>query len=157
MAIDKYNWVLIVFGYCLATRLYQCHAHAALNGTLSRIDGGSKNDSSVDNNSEGHYNPFGPLVLCSFLPMEFIECEEPVNINGNKTRDETVTSGCYKYGGSYRYEDVEKAKVQCHVLPDIECYGSRHFTRDGFPCVKYVYELFNYSILILSFILQEKM
>ena len=40
--------------------------------------------------------------------------------------------------GGQRYEDVEKTKVECTVLPGIECYGERKFLRDGFPCVKYM-------------------
>lgn len=43
----------------------------------------------------------------------------------------------FQYGGSYRYEDVDKTKVQCMVLPGIECYGPKTFSREGFPCVKY--------------------
>lgn len=47
--------------------------------------------------------------------------------------------------GGQRYEDVEKTKVECTVLPGIECYGDRKFLRDGFPCIKYVFsaELFH--------------
>lgn len=44
----------------------------------------------------------------------------------------------FQYGGSYRYEDVDKAKAQCIVLPGIECHGPRQFYKEGFPCVKYV-------------------
>ncbi len=40
--------------------------------------------------------------------------------------------------GGQRYEDVEKTKVECFVLPGIECYGDRKFLRDGVPCIKYV-------------------
>lgn len=43
----------------------------------------------------------------------------------------------FQYGGSYRYEDVEKTTVQCMVLPGIECHGNRKFNKKGFPCVKY--------------------
>ncbi|KAG8325815.1 TM2 domain-containing protein 2 [Homalodisca vitripennis] len=54
--------------------------------------------------------------------------------------------------GSFRYEDVERTKVQCVVLPGIECYGSRTFYKDGFPCVKYGGHYFvttlMYSILL---------
>lgn len=56
-----------------------------------------------------------------------------------------------KFGGA-RYEDVEKTKVQCKVLPDIECYGPRKFLRDGVPCVRYTGHFFTttllYSILL---------
>ncbi|XP_046143216.1 TM2 domain-containing protein 2 amaretto [Osmia lignaria lignaria] len=97
------------------------------------------------------YRPNGPLVLCKFLPKEFIECEEPIDHKGNKTAKEETGFGCVKFGGS-RYEDVEKTKVSCTVLPDIECYGQRTFTREGVPCIKYSDHYFAttllYSILL---------
>lgn len=38
---------------------------------------------------EEKYYPLGPKVFCSFLPDEFIECQDPVDHKGNKTaRDE---------------------------------------------------------------------
>ncbi|KOC59469.1 TM2 domain-containing protein [Habropoda laboriosa] len=98
------------------------------------------------------YRPEGPLVLCKFLPKEFIECEEPIDHKGNKTaKDEKDGFGCVKFGGSW-YEDVEKAKVSCTVLPYIECYGPKTFTREGVPCIKYSDHYFAttllYSILL---------
>lgn len=41
----------------------------------------------------------------------------------------------FQYGG-LKYEDVERTKAQCKVLPGIECHGNRTFFRDGVPCVK---------------------
>jgi len=38
--------------------------------------------------------------------------------------------------GGQQYEDVEKTKVYCTVLPGIECFGERKFLKDGFPCLK---------------------
>ncbi|KAI4490070.1 hypothetical protein M0804_004252 [Polistes exclamans] len=97
------------------------------------------------------YKPLGPLVLCKFLPKEFIECEDPVDHKGNKTAKEETGFGCVKFGGS-RYEDVEKTKVFCTVLPDIECFGPRTFFRKGVPCIKYSEHFFVttllYSILL---------
>ncbi|XP_076300857.1 uncharacterized protein LOC143219010 isoform X2 [Lasioglossum baleicum] len=97
------------------------------------------------------YRPEGPLVLCKFLPKEFIECEEPIDHKGNKTAKEETGFGCVKFGGS-RYEDVEKTKVSCTVLPDIECYGQRTFFHEGVPCIKYSDHYFAttllYSILL---------
>lgn len=29
-------------------------------------------------------------------PMEFIECDDPTDLKGNKTRDDNVLDGCYK-------------------------------------------------------------
>lgn len=58
---------------------------------------------------------------------------------------------CLQFGGS-RYEDVEKTKVSCTVLEDIECYGPRTFFREGIPCIKYSDHYFVttllYSILL---------
>ncbi|XP_076758526.1 TM2 domain-containing protein 2 amaretto [Xylocopa sonorina] len=97
------------------------------------------------------YRPEGPLVMCKFLPKEFIECDEPIDLFGNKTAKEEIGFGCAKFGGS-RYEDVEKAKVSCTVLPYIECFGPRTFSRDGVPCIKYSDHYFTttllYSILL---------
>lgn len=57
----------------------------------------------------------------------------------------------FQFGGS-RYEDVEKTKVSCTVLPDIECFGSRTFAREGVPCIRYSGHYFTttllYSILL---------
>ncbi|XP_018398707.1 PREDICTED: TM2 domain-containing protein CG11103 [Cyphomyrmex costatus] len=97
------------------------------------------------------YRPDGPLVMCNFLPKEFVECEDPVDHKGNKTAKDETGFGCVKFGGS-RYEDVEKTKVSCTVLPDIECFGPRTFLREGIPCIKYSGQYFAttllYSILL---------
>ncbi|XP_060825710.1 TM2 domain-containing protein CG11103 [Bombus pascuorum] len=97
------------------------------------------------------YRPEGPLVMCKFLPKEFIECENPIDHKGNKTAKDETGYGCVKFGGS-KYEDVEKTKVSCTVLPHIECYGPRTFNREGVPCIKYSNQFFVttllYSILL---------
>lgn len=85
-----------------------------------------------------------------------MDCDEPVDLKGNKTAKEELGYGCLKVNnndahkisvlfndlsffvqmGGQRYEDVEKTKVECTVLPGIECHGDRKFYRDGIPCVK---------------------
>ncbi|KAL7299852.1 hypothetical protein TKK_0007185 [Trichogramma kaykai] len=101
--------------------------------------------------SQPEYRPEGPLVLCKFLPKEFIECDDPIDHKGNKTAKDEAGMGCVKFGGS-RYEDVERTKVFCTVLPDIECHGCKTFLRDGVPCIKYSGHYFTttllYSILL---------
>uniref|UniRef100_A0A1B6GYM7 TM2 domain-containing protein n=1 Tax=Cuerna arida TaxID=1464854 RepID=A0A1B6GYM7_9HEMI len=108
-----------------------------------------KNSTPLEDAKE--YFPLGPLVKCHFLPMEFLDCEEPLDHKENVTAQTEAGSGCLKFG-SFRYEDVERTKVQCVVLPGIECYGSRTFYKDGFPCVKYGGHYFvttlMYSILL---------
>ena len=69
-------------------------------------------------------NPLSPLVECSFLPREFIECNEPVDHKGNLTAKQHLKYGCLQFGGQ-RWEDVEKTKVCCRALDCIECRGSR--------------------------------
>ncbi|XP_014254973.1 TM2 domain-containing protein CG11103 [Cimex lectularius] len=100
---------------------------------------------------DAKYHPHAPLVKCSFLPLDFLDCDEPVDHKGNKTAKEEAGYGCVKFG-NYRYEDVERAKVQCIVLPNIECHGPRTFYKDGFPCIKYGGHYFvttlMYSILL---------
>nr|CAG4643627.1 EOG090X0IT6 [Ilyocryptus agilis] len=103
------------------------------------------------NNNSDVYVPHGPLIQCQYISLEFLECEEPQDLKGNKTARDEIGFGCLKIGGQ-RYEDVEKTKVPCSVLPGIECYGERRFLKDGFPCVKYSGHYFTttllYSILL---------
>lgn len=107
---------------------------------------------SIENEySKEPYRPLGPLVKCSFLPIEFLDCDQPVDHKGNHTAKESVGHGCVKFGG-VRYEEVEITKVQCKALDGIECFGSRSFLKDGFPCVRYSGHYFTttliYSILL---------
>ncbi|XP_070539669.1 TM2 domain-containing protein 2-like isoform X2 [Ptychodera flava] len=81
------------------------------------------------------YEPHSSLILCSYLPMEYLECDDPVDLNGNSTAKEELGYGCVKYGGQ-AHEDVEFTSVTCRALNGIECYGPRSFLRDGFPCIK---------------------
>lgn len=110
----------------------------------------NKDSSSIPQSSIQH-NPLSPLVKCSFLPLDFLECESPYDHKGNKTAKEEAGYGCVKFGGVY-YEEVEKTKVVCTVLPEIECFGPRTFKKDGFPCIKYTDHYFAttllYSILL---------
>ncbi|GAB0099439.1 TM2 domain-containing protein [Sergentomyia squamirostris] len=94
--------------------------------------------------NHNNYNPLSPLVKCSFLPHDFVDCEPP-QLRGNNTY------GCTKFGGVY-FEDVEKTWVRCTVLPEIECYGERTFMRDGIPCIKYTDHYF-VTTLIYSLLL----
>lgn len=101
--------------------------------------------------SQTKFDPLGPLVNCSFLSWEFIECLEPIDHKGNKTAKEKQGYGCIKFGGM-KYEEVERTKVLCEVLPKIECFGNRTFFREGVPCIKYSDQYFTttllYSILL---------
>lgn len=106
---------------------------------------------SKDRSDTATYNPQSPLVKCSYIPIDFLDCKDPIDHKGNKTARDEIGHGCLKFGGVY-YDEVEKTKVQCVVLPDIECYGPRTFLKDGFACVKYTEHYFVttllYSILL---------
>ncbi|CAH1176820.1 unnamed protein product [Phaedon cochleariae] len=97
------------------------------------------------------FDPLGPLIKCSFLPLEFIQCTDPVDHKGNKTARDEMRYGCIKFGGK-KYHDVEKTKVLCTALQNIECFGNRTFFREGVPCIKYSNQYFTttllYSILL---------
>ncbi|VEN48211.1 unnamed protein product [Callosobruchus maculatus] len=62
-----------------------------------------------------------------------------------------ILVSCLQFGGM-KYEDVEKTKVVCQVLQNIECFGNRTFLKDGVPCIKYSNQYFTttllYSILL---------
>lgn len=68
--------------------------------------------------------------------MEFLECDNLKDHEGNQTARDELGYGCLKFGGSF-FHEVERTKTSCTVLPEIECHGLRKFQRDGFPCVKY--------------------
>lgn len=97
------------------------------------------------------FDPLGPLVKCSFLSWEFIDCQAPIDHKGNETAQKEKGYGCVKFGGMW-YEDVERTKVLCKVLDNIECYGNKTFLRDDVPCIKYSEQYFTttllYSILL---------
>lgn len=82
------------------------------------------------------YDPNGPLVNCSYLPMEFLNCSDPVDLKENTTEQQIKGYGCTQWGGD-KYDHVQKTKVVCTVLPGIECFGNRTFLRGGIPCIKY--------------------
>lgn len=98
------------------------------------------------------YKPKSPLVYCTYLPMEYLNCSDPEDLNGNETRRQELDGyGCTKWGGE-RYEDVQKTKVWCEALPGVHCYGERKFLKDGVPCIKYAGHYFVttmiYSVLL---------
>lgn len=97
------------------------------------------------------YDPRSPLVRCEFVPVEFLDCHQPIDHKGNKSARDEMGFGCLKFGGA-NYHDVEKTKVSCTVLPDIECHGPKTFLLDGVPCIKYSEHYFLttllYSILL---------
>ncbi|XP_039962037.1 TM2 domain-containing protein CG11103 [Bactrocera neohumeralis] len=97
------------------------------------------------------FNPLGPMVMCSFLPRDFLECKDPIDHDNNNTARAVKGYGCLRFGGS-TYEEVEHTEVLCTVFSDIDCYGPRTFLRDGVPCVRYTDHYFVttliYSILL---------
>ncbi|KAK2191156.1 hypothetical protein NP493_58g04008 [Ridgeia piscesae] len=83
------------------------------------------------------FNPYTPLVKCSYLPDEFLKCDPPKDLQGNTTAREELGYGCTKWGGQ-KFEEVKKTAVMCEVLEGIECYGERTFlSRNEVPCIKY--------------------
>ncbi|XP_014667589.1 PREDICTED: TM2 domain-containing protein 2-like isoform X2 [Priapulus caudatus] len=75
------------------------------------------------------YDPTSPLVLCCMLPEQFMDCQDPLDLDGNETAREELGFGCTKWGGE-KYEDMQTTAVNCTALPGIECYGNRTFMRE---------------------------
>ncbi|NXE69493.1 TM2D2 protein, partial [Calcarius ornatus] len=97
------------------------------------------------------YDPRAPLVLCTYLPDEFVECEEPVDHGGNATAQQELGHGCVKFGGQ-AHGEVDHTRVQCRALDGIECAEPRSFLRGSRPCVKYTGHYF-ITTLLYSFFL----
>ncbi|XP_041088145.1 TM2 domain-containing protein 2-like [Polyodon spathula] len=112
----------------------------------------SPNTTPSDGSDTWEYSdPYSPLVLCSYLPDEFIECDEPVDHAGNATARNELGHGCVKFGGQ-AYRDVEHSEVVCRALYGIECAGEREFRRGNKPCIKYTGHYF-ITTLLYSFFL----
>ncbi|XP_037227728.1 TM2 domain-containing protein 2 [Falco biarmicus] len=101
--------------------------------------------------SWAYTDPRAPLVLCTYLPEEFVECEEPVDHGGNATAQQELGHGCVKFGGQ-AYGEVDHTRVQCRALDGIECAEPRSFLRGSKPCVKYTGHYF-ITTLLYSFFL----
>uniref|UniRef100_A0A665UK69 TM2 domain-containing protein 2 n=1 Tax=Echeneis naucrates TaxID=173247 RepID=A0A665UK69_ECHNA len=97
------------------------------------------------------YRPPSPVVLCSYLPEEFIYCQDPVDHAGNHSAYQELGHGCVGWGGQTEKE-VNHTPVVCIALDDIECAGSREFLRGRVPCIKYTGHYF-ITTLLYSFFL----
>uniref|UniRef100_A0A1A8LHV1 TM2 domain-containing protein 2 n=1 Tax=Nothobranchius pienaari TaxID=704102 RepID=A0A1A8LHV1_9TELE len=106
----------------------------------------------ADNSTEWlEYRPASPVVLCSYLPDEFIYCQEPVDHAGNYSAFQETGHGCVGWGGQTQKE-VNHTQVICTALDDIECAGPRDFLRGNVPCIKYTGHYF-VTTLLYSFFL----
>ncbi|XP_037826857.1 TM2 domain-containing protein CG11103-like [Lucilia sericata] len=141
MATIQYN--LVIFALILAL-INSSLAIQARSDREQQVSGAVASSRTADNTNVYHY--WGPKVLCSMLPDDFIECNKPIDHKLNKTAKEEKGYGCLKFGG-LNYEDVEHTKVQCTVFPDIDCHGPRTFQRDGVPCIRYSEHYFLTTLL----------
>ncbi|XP_035513670.1 TM2 domain-containing protein 2 [Morone saxatilis] len=97
------------------------------------------------------YRPPSPVVLCSYLPEEFIYCQDPVDHAGNHSACLEMGHGCVGWGGQTEKE-VNYTQVMCTALDEIECAGPREFLRGHVPCIKYTGHYF-ITTLLYSFFL----
>ena len=58
----------------------------------------SKNDD-YDFKEDAYYGPQSPVVPCSFLPMDFIECDELIDHRKDEKSFKDSGLGCLKFGG----------------------------------------------------------
>ncbi|KAM9175212.1 TM2 domain-containing protein 2 [Mergus octosetaceus] len=139
-----------------------CGQAALLLGNLLLLRGASRaaphNASEPDPTGQdppaaawAYSDPQAPLVLCTYLPEEFVECEEPVDHGGNATAQQELGHGCVKFGGQ-AHGDVDHTRVQCRALDGIECAEPRSFLRGSKPCIRYTGHYF-ITTLLYSFFL----
>uniref|UniRef100_A0A8C3JS53 TM2 domain-containing protein 2 n=1 Tax=Calidris pygmaea TaxID=425635 RepID=A0A8C3JS53_9CHAR len=91
-----------------------CGQAALLLGNLLLLQGASRGlpNNGTDPEEPGsgppaaswaYTDPQAPLVLCTYLPDEFVECEEPVDHGGNATAQQELGHGCVKVHGTLFY------------------------------------------------------
>lgn len=97
------------------------------------------------------YKPPSPVVLCSYLPEEFIYCQDPVDHANNHSAFLEMGHGCVGWGGQTQKE-VNHTQVICTALDGIECAGPKEFLRGNVPCIKYTGHYF-ITTLLYSFFL----
>uniref|UniRef100_A0A8B9GFN9 TM2 domain-containing protein 2 n=1 Tax=Amazona collaria TaxID=241587 RepID=A0A8B9GFN9_9PSIT len=77
-----------------------CGQALLLLGNLLLLHGASRglphNGTETEPPSWAYSDPQAPLVLCTYLPEEFVECEEPVDHGGNATAQQELGHGCVK-------------------------------------------------------------
>lgn len=108
-------------------------------------------DDGANHTEPYEYRPPSPVVLCSYLPEEFIQCQDPVDHAGNLSALQELGHGCLGWGGQTERE-VNHTRVICTALDDIECAGPREFLRGRVPCIKYAGHYF-ITTLLYSFFL----
>ncbi|XP_038132043.1 TM2 domain-containing protein 2 [Cyprinodon tularosa] len=130
-------------------------APGASSPPLSQQPGPQKEEAPAENSNNStemfEYKPPSPVVLCRYLPEEFIYCQEPVDHAGNDSALREMEYGCVGWGGQTKKE-VNHTKVLCTALDDIECAGPREFLRGDVPCIKYTGHYF-ITTLLYSFFL----
>ncbi|XP_056146945.1 TM2 domain-containing protein 2 [Lampris incognitus] len=109
------------------------------------------NQPNVTYTEQYEYRPTSPVVLCRYLPEEFVHCQDPVDHAGNNSAFLELGHGCVGWGGQTQKE-VNHTPVICTVLDDIECAGPREFLRGNVPCIKYTGHYF-ITTLLYSFFL----
>lgn len=120
---------------------------------VDQADNGTNATTVVEDslNEPYEYNGESPVVLCRYLPDEFVYCQEPVDHAGNYTAFQELGHGCVKFGGQV-HKDVNHTPVWCTALDGIECAGPREFLRGHEPCIKYTGHYF-ITTLLYSFFL----
>ncbi|CAD5210828.1 unnamed protein product [Bursaphelenchus okinawaensis] len=91
--------------------------------------------------------PQSPLIDCSMLDIQFVECEDVSQVvqkNNSKEGDY-----CPFYG--QKNGVLHKINVTCRALPCIECRGPREFPR-LVPCIHYSGHFFLSTLLYSMFL-----
>ncbi|MBN3316467.1 TM2D2 protein, partial [Atractosteus spatula] len=149
------NYILLCGQILLLLTVLLIQCFGQINSQIESSTSGNNVTSRITTdepfNDLEYKDPTSPVVLCEYLPEEFIYCQEPVDHAGNHTAFVEMGHGCVKFGGQ-AYKDVDHTKVLCTALEKIECAGPREFLRGNEPCIKYTGHYF-ITTLLYSFFL----
>jgi len=83
------------------------------------------------------WNPNTPLIPCSRLPLEFLDCSVP-DLTGVSDADFNASTmvGCRSWGGK-PYDPIPLGTASCKPLDGVSCCGPQPFVYQNWQCIKY--------------------
>lgn len=90
-------------------------------------------DTCYDEDCAVEFDPYSPLIKCEYLPEEFYECDDPLDVMMLNISGEDAI-GCQF--GQDKVNGNDTILVNCTAFPGIECFGDRTFIKEV-KCVKF--------------------
>ncbi|XP_071828616.1 TM2 domain-containing protein 2-like [Apostichopus japonicus] len=127
--MDSEVQIIVCFFTFGLIAITQCEVY---DGTIT-VDEGE--DSCFDEYCGVEFSPYSPLIKCEYLPEEFYECDDPLDVMLLNISGEGTT-GCQFDQEKADKDELSNILVNCTAFPGIECYGDRTFQKE-IPCIKF--------------------